>query len=486
LGITHKVVATAEEFQSELRCGIYDAYWISPTAQDLDEQLIKELREAVRRGDALIVDGDHDSRNRSLLPLLGVKQIGKLPQQNYTAILLDGTVLPVGQLATLGQPTRYELITGQSVAVFGSAPAIVLNQYGDGRTALFAFDLAAMLGADPTLSNSLLRQTITSTTNHLASTPGTLTVNDVVALQTDVVNRGTRPVTLELRATIPIGVGVIGSVPDATITPASATGPGSAILRITVPSGQSARWLLKVRPTRPGAQSIPVAIYSVPDTSGAAPKLEKTVTHSLTVQGDEALLTAATAAVDQLRPTRSSDNSAKRRAQDDIRDAKSLIQHGDFDAAIGAWLSASDEVARISSVPSAQKAAALSALALAVEATTDRLCDVAACIRGSLVLDSHQVAAQGTLRWRRVVTNACTVPISGVDVQAWVSGLGSCRNLLNLSDRLNLGSLQTSDRSATWRANASAGQEIELNLTARWQGMTLPLAQDRVQVVPAR
>jgi hypothetical protein len=67
-----------------------------------------------------------------------------------------------------------------------------------------------------------------------------------------------------------------------------------------------------------------------------------------------------------------------------------------------------------------------------------------------------------------------------------VSGLGSCRNLLNLSDHLNLGSLQTSDRSATWRVNASAGQEIELNLTARWQGMTLPLAQERVQVVPAR
>ena len=33
----------------------------------------------------------------------------------------------------------------------------MLNQYGDGRTALFAFDLAAMLRADPTLANTLLR-----------------------------------------------------------------------------------------------------------------------------------------------------------------------------------------------------------------------------------------------------------------------------------------------------------------------------------------
>ena len=304
------------------------------------------------------------------------------------------------------------------MALFDATPAIVLNQYGDGRTALFAFDLAAMLRVDPTLVNTLLRQVVTATVGQLASTPSTLTVGDVAVLQTDVTNRGTRSVTLELRATIAAGVRVIGSVPEASVTPATETAAGSATLRVTLQSGEALRWLLQVQPTRTGALEIPVAIYSVPDAAGATPKLGQTVVHTLLVQAGQSLFDAATAAVDNLQPTRSSDASAKRRAQDDIRQAKDKLSRGEFDEAIGRWIDASDEVARISSVPSAQQAAALKALALAVEAATDQLCGMAACIGGTLQFDAKEIALGDTLAWSRSVRNACSTPVAGIDITA--------------------------------------------------------------------
>ncbi|MBF9267467.1 hypothetical protein I4I83_26630, partial [Acidovorax cattleyae] len=56
-GLTAKVVTTRAEFETEMRCGRYNVYWISGGAQKLGDVAVRELREAARRGAGLLVDG---------------------------------------------------------------------------------------------------------------------------------------------------------------------------------------------------------------------------------------------------------------------------------------------------------------------------------------------------------------------------------------------------------------------------------------------
>jgi hypothetical protein len=154
LGIVHKVVTSRAEFETDMRCGLYNTYWISGGAAKLSDNLVKQLREAVRRGDGLVLEGEHDSRNALLHPVAGVKQQGKLNTTDQALTFPGTAIYPAGSLATLGRPTKFELVGGQSHATFsspgdqGDTPAVISNLFGQGRSIVFAFDLLRML-AEP-------------------------------------------------------------------------------------------------------------------------------------------------------------------------------------------------------------------------------------------------------------------------------------------------------------------------------------------------
>lgn len=76
-GWSYTIVTDGEAFARELRSGGYLSYAILSDREKLSEQVQKELREAVYRGEGLLVAGNHDARNGRLDEPLGIRYQGK-------------------------------------------------------------------------------------------------------------------------------------------------------------------------------------------------------------------------------------------------------------------------------------------------------------------------------------------------------------------------------------------------------------------------
>ena len=371
-GVSHRIVSTAAEFAAEQRCGAYNTYWISGGAAKLSADQVKELREAVRRGDGLIVEGVHDSRNLLLHPVAGVKQIGKLPGQNYSAQVAAGNAFPAGPLATLGQPTRFELTSGQALAQYdGGVPAIVVNRYGEGTSVLLAFDYGAMVQAGPTGSTAqaLLDAELELTANSRAQWTG----GDIARLTTEGTNRAAQAVDVEVRAQLPQGITLVDSLPPATQVSTNATGT-EVTWRSTLTADATLPLTLRVRTTNAAASSsydIAVSVYSV---AGSTTQHQGSVTHTLTLTPRTSLSQAAQAALNALAPTKATDQAALRKAVDAATLATQRSAQGDAIGAIEQWIAAADWIASITSEDVATLAAAQLALARAIEASADAAC----------------------------------------------------------------------------------------------------------------
>jgi hypothetical protein len=377
LGYTAKVVATREAFVSEMRCGTYNTYWISGGAIKLDELTVGELREAVYRGEALWMDGVHDSRNQLLHAAAGVKEIGKLPDANFTAALAETGVYGIQAFATRGQVTKFELTTGSAEGLFTQVPgqqapipAIVSNNYGRGKSLLYAFDLAAMVTADALQANAQLRGFITTSATHTASGSPTLTTGDVTQLSASINNLGARTVALRAEATLPAGLVSLATNPQAQLT-ANTDGSTHAVWAFTLPGGatQDLSWLVRV--VQIGSYSMPLAIYSQPGAGSTPPKLRATSNFTLEARAAATLLQDALAAVNAVEPTTSSDKSNTTKAVNAVAQATALHSQGSYQRAIAQWLAAANALIGMTSVDTAT---ARSALALAIEASADALC----------------------------------------------------------------------------------------------------------------
>jgi hypothetical protein len=151
LGVTSRITTTYDDFTRAFRSGQYNTYWITGGGMKLDNDLTEEVREAVFRGDALILDAVHDERNHGLDTVAGTNVHGKLSLPNQ-AISVSGPIFEPGTLGSFGRPLQFDLTTGAAQAVFAASPtrpAIVTNQYGLGRGILFAYDLVDTLMAQP-------------------------------------------------------------------------------------------------------------------------------------------------------------------------------------------------------------------------------------------------------------------------------------------------------------------------------------------------
>jgi hypothetical protein len=151
LGITHLITTSEAQFKRAFRSGQYNTYWITGGSEKLHHDLDDELREAIYRGDALLLDGAHDERNHEFDAIAGVDVHGKLNPSDRT-INIVSPIFATGTLPTVGRPLKLELATGEAQATFPASankPAIVTNQYGLGRGLLFAYDLVGTLMAQP-------------------------------------------------------------------------------------------------------------------------------------------------------------------------------------------------------------------------------------------------------------------------------------------------------------------------------------------------
>ena len=378
LRLTAKVVKTREDFLAEMRCGTYNTYWVSGGAVKLDDQVVGEVREAVYRGEALWMDGVHDSRNHLLHPVAGVKELGKLPDRNQPLSGAAQGLYGAGSLATLGQVTKFEPTSAAVQAQFtqvpgqqAPVPAIVSNDYGRGKSLLFAFDLAAMLTADTNQANASLRGLVGTSASHAGSGSPTLTLGDMTQLSATIGNEGTRTVAFRTEATLPAGWVSMATNPLAQTT-AGTDGSTQATWSFSLAGGASREITWLVRAQQAGSFSVPLSVYSLPAAgSSLAPKLRASASVDLDVQAAQSLLDQVASTVNALAPPAPSDGHHRAKALSAVNEALALHGQGSYEQAITQWIAAADALIGIES---ADTTAARSAVALALEASTDALC----------------------------------------------------------------------------------------------------------------
>lgn len=480
LGIASKVVTSEAAFRHQMRCGGYNTYWISGPAAKLDSALVREVREAVWRGDALIMDGEHDSRNQLLDPVAGVKFRGTLPVAGLSVTTSGTSTFGTSTLATQGRPARYDLVGGRAEGRFAGGysayPAIISHRYGAGASMLFAFDLAAMVTPPDATQNTVLGQILQATASQTAGGTGTLAVGDVAAVAITLTNPAAVPASVQLIASLPPGIAHADASPQPT-----AVGTGTVSWLASVPAGQSLQLLWRVRTSQAGTISLPLAVYSVPQ--GPVAQLLHSQVLSLNVAADAAQLQAALPAVQALAPTRASERSSKNAAIAAINNALALNAQGRYTDAIAQWTAAANALIGITS---ADTSAARTAVARALRASTGALCQQMACISGELTLGSAQPAISSVLGLTRAAKNSCAAPLGSIAIAAQLTNRRSGQTVLQLGDTLTLPAHQTSTRQASWTVQGQAGDWMDGLLTASWQGHLIELDAANAQLAASQ
>jgi hypothetical protein len=503
LGLHYKIVTDAASFVHQMRCGPYNAYWISGGALKLDTQTVRELREAVWRGDGLIVDGIHDARTQLLHPLLGVQQKGKLPQAGYTAAIpADSVFTSVGSnLATLGQPTKFDLAGGgHSQANFpaqgnqASVPAIVTHHHGQGASVLLAFELADMLaqgGAQtvPQLDAHIL-ELLRVTGNQVASTGvANLSEGDLLALRLHVSlpTGGTATQTIRVQGQLPAGTSHFDAQPTAS------TGTATVSWTINLAPGASQDIVWRVRIDQ--ATTAGELVFNAQAKGTAATTTTASITTPLPQPGDT--VDQALPAVQALQAVGKADQAAKATATAAVNSAVQLMGQGKPNEAIAKWIDAAEAITAITSTDTQ---AAHTALAQALEVASDAQCKALACIRGDLSYPNATSAAGvpsvvigTTLNITRSVTNACPAQLKDIPATASMRNRRSGQEVLNLWDNLTLNPNQTHTRQAGWQVMGpgqggtnQVGDWIDGLLWVDWQGHRIELDDAHVRICAAK
>lgn len=241
LGISHRIVVDDETFRDALRSGSYNTYWISGGREKLHESIAEEVREAVFRGDGLILDGVHDQRNKVLNEAAGIVYRGKL---NPTALPMtaNGSLFGTGTYATQGRALSLLLVGSAQQAVFGGSPtdgisksgttypAIVNSQFGQGHTLTYAFDLVASLQAQP--ASDVWKSLVLNGVGYVTPVlPSAYSGRDFWTLHTDVANLE-REVDLAITTRLPSGSIFLSSQPASTMDAS-----GNPVWNIRLPAG---------------------------------------------------------------------------------------------------------------------------------------------------------------------------------------------------------------------------------------------------------
>jgi hypothetical protein len=516
LGIAHKIVTSDTAFRQEMRCGIYNTYWISGGAAKLDSALIAELRESVYRGQGLILDGEHDDRNLLLHPIAGVKYRGKLGLTDQNLAFATGSALGTGTLSTLGRPIRLELQGASAQAQFtaGAAPwsAIVTNRYGSGNSAMFAFSLADMVSADGALSNAPLRQLLSAATRQAAAGEVSDSVGDATRKTLKITNLGDRSgysTPLQVVVTLPVGLSLDSATPAPTVRSASDQGT-TVEWSLTLEPQASQELGLRVVASQSGNLTVTAQIYSLPEFDGQLRQLLQTQPVVQVVQPASKALADAQTRVQALAPTKANEKNVRTKAINAVTSASTLYSQGAYADAMTQWLAATDALMSITSVDANT---ARLAVAQAQESTADALCQSLLCLKGSLSLgvtgstatshhdgddsdhhedsdkasghkDSHatsechheesehdkgqgkedehddcvdgNAANKGTLTINRTVSNSCGVSFKSLPLGLDIANRRSALSAYTTSEKLDLTKGQSNSRALNWSLSSSA------------------------------
>jgi hypothetical protein len=155
-GWSYTIVTDADAFTRELRTGGYSIYALLSEQVKLPEDVQKEVREAVFRGEGLVVAGSHDNRNHTVYDAMGIKLQGVLSDVDGVSVtdsaLLTSDHLPlaypdkVRKIDLQGAVTAggfNQLSAGNPVAHPDGVASLTRLEYGAGHSIFIGFDLLA-------------------------------------------------------------------------------------------------------------------------------------------------------------------------------------------------------------------------------------------------------------------------------------------------------------------------------------------------------
>jgi hypothetical protein len=318
VGFSYTLTERAQDFTRELRSGNYSAYALLAEQAKLAESVQRELREAVFRGEGLLVAGAHDARHHELHGALGLKLIGSIAHASQ-ALLIDSPIKLTGALELLAgdKALRLKRTTAQALARYLTTPsgrshdeddapdccdlgrrhealaqglsvnhreepdecgghpdryldAATLNAYGKGKGAFVGFDLLAAAAREG--ANSLSAQTLKALLEAVAPTALPPTAGSVQPLELTVTNRGIAT-TATATVTLPAGVTVLDA-------PAGQVSTDTLTFTNTLAAGEEQTFTFWVK--LPGTAG-PIT-FNATVTAGNPPTPKATATYTLEVQ----------------------------------------------------------------------------------------------------------------------------------------------------------------------------------------------------------
>ncbi|MDX1487939.1 MAG: hypothetical protein R3268_07055, partial [Acidiferrobacterales bacterium] len=198
-GWSHTIVDSADDFARELRSGGYTVYALFAEDEMLSDRVQEELREAVFRGEGLVVAGLHDTRQQELDGPLGVRIAGNAGQASTIAVQSD-TLRVNGSVALIAKDNalRAELMAAASAGIYeGGDVAVTTHSYGAGRSVFAGFDLLATATRDG--NASFAAELLAAALAYVHPSVITQTAGDVVPVEIALQNEGiATPVTVSL------------------------------------------------------------------------------------------------------------------------------------------------------------------------------------------------------------------------------------------------------------------------------------------------
>ena len=180
----------------------------------MSDPAVLELKASVIAGAGIVWIKTHPDEDEDLLPLFGARSIGVL--SNLTQVILPNSpATTAGTFTTHGFGLRVKLAGGTRVGNLnpGQLPAMVISQYGDGRTALVAFDPSAFNDSQAAMG------TLANVLSYAASTNTEAFPGGIVQLQWTA-SQLTAPSDVELKAHLPTSLSFVAA-PGGTVSSAT-------------------------------------------------------------------------------------------------------------------------------------------------------------------------------------------------------------------------------------------------------------------------
>jgi hypothetical protein len=332
-GYRADAVFDATTFKTALRSGRFNTYWLSGAGEQLTAALADEVRIAVLRGDALILDGPPGTTASIFDEVTGSHLETTALGQNLPLTLSSGGAA----IATDGTAWSIQLHGATALAAFSATQsALVTHTQGLGQTLVAAFDVWETLAQSA--SEAALRDTLHQRLEVLTPPLADVWVGGAyVPLQSTINNPLTaRPLTVAM--TLPAGMQWEDADPPLTVTdlvhPAWSFNLGS---------DQSSTLRLGLRlPTKTGTDPVETTLTE----TGVTPALDTYRIHIDTLSVAE-LFTQTRNQLNALTPTTTGDQQRRDEALAALQAAETADTHGDLEAALTALLKADHALASL-------------------------------------------------------------------------------------------------------------------------------------------